>query len=166
MRAIFGEPISPEARMSLRRTAAFLIPFVIATTLPVASQQTSSKSSGARLEVTSSSQEAKDLFRTAYFQGVNVSWGSAAANLDHVIALDPQLGLARVFRLSPQFTPDLTASERVRRMNEALATMATATAPEVLLAFAWREAAAARPAVAAVLYRAAAELVPEDANVA
>ncbi len=137
--------------------------FVVA--LPLRAQAPSS-TGGARLELTSSSEDAKAAFRLALFHALNQSPVHATTNLDKALALDPEFGLALAYRSTPAFSPGVDAAERGRRLSDAIGRMTKASAAEMLLAVSLREIAAGRTEVAKQLLRAVSDMVPGDPDVA
>jgi tetratricopeptide (TPR) repeat protein len=116
-----------------------------------------------RMELTSSSEQARTLFRDALFQAQNVDAPAARRQLAAASAADPQFGLAHVYAA---FLSTGTAAERERAVATALAGMGAASVPEMLLALYWREAAAGRGPAAIPVLQTLVELVPGDADVA
>lgn len=142
--------------------AAFLMAALPATAQRQVSNTTAAD--GAVLEPSTRSAEALAAYRAALFEAFNASPAIAREHVAVALRADPEFGLAHA--LNDMLTVGLAPAERARRVGEALSRMGSATAPELLLALYWREAAAGRPAVALPLAQALVQLVPGDADVA
>lgn len=114
------------------------------------------------LELRSSSEPAKSLFREALFEQQNVGGAVRTRRaIDSAVTLDPQFALARAYQA---FLAAGTGAARAQRVSDVMAAMGAAPVPELLLALFWRESAAGRAASAAPILRSVAELLPGDAD--
>ncbi len=129
-------------------------------------QQAGAAAATGQLELTSTSEVAKREFRQLVVELGGLRPARARQHATNALAADPGLGLARVFLARPQLSPELSGVERANEMAKALASMASASAPEILWGLYWREAVAGRAPVALPLLRLLAQLVPNDADVA
>lgn len=117
-----------------------------------------------RLRVTTASEEASRHFWAGVADTRNLFFSRATTQFDKAIALDGNLGLARVFH--GVVAPGLTAEQRKAEVNRAIATMTSATTSEMLVALAFREWVSNNRRGAQQLFRSAAEIMPGDPNIA
>src|SRR6266581_3596556 len=125
----------------MRRMKALAAIALLGLALPVAAQQVTVASPAAeRLRVTTTSEEASRHFFEGVSDARNIFFSRAAMHFDRALAVDRNLGLARVFQAA--VVPGLTEAQRTSAIDTAIATPAPG-------------------AVAAM--RAVAERFPEDA---
>ena len=118
----------------------------------------------AQLELTSSSEAAKAMFRKAFFEIENGPRVPQIRQLiDSTLALDPDFALARAMKA---FYGEGTGEARQQAIAAVIADMGSVSAPELLLALYWREWAAGRRVAAFPIIQSASVMVPGDANVA
>lgn len=118
----------------------------------------------AQLELTSSSDAAKAMFRKAFFEIENGPRIPQIRQLiDSTLALDPDFALARAMKA---FYGEGTGAAREQAIASVIADMASVSAPELLLALYWREWAAGRRVAAFPILQSASAMVPGDADVA
>jgi tetratricopeptide (TPR) repeat protein len=117
-----------------------------------------------QLEPTVAAVPAKTAFRAALYEAQNVSPQRARQHLVAALQADPDFALAQVYQTV--LAAGLTAAERESRIAPVLGPIGNASPAEVLLALYWRETASGRGAAAVPILRAAAELVPDDAEIA
>ena len=123
-----------------------------------------SAGTGARLQLTSSSEEAKAAFRAALFEVQIGATTDGRTKIAAAAAADPQFGLARAYQTL--LSPNMSAEEREMAITPVLATMRSASRGEVLLATYWREVAAGRGPEALPILDTLVRLVPGDPDVA
>lgn len=117
----------------------------------------------ARLEPTTSTEQARSAFRAALMEAQNINAAGARTQIAAAVSADPQFGLAHAYQA---FLAAGNAAERERGISTAIAEMRGAAAPELLLALYWRETAGGRTAVARQLLDILAPLVPGDPEIA
>src|SRR6267143_2479045 len=91
----------------------------------VAQQVNFASSAPQRLRVTTSSEEASRHFWAGLSDARNIFFSRAASHFDRAASLDPNLGLARVFRAS--VAPGLSTEERKAEVDRGIATMTSAS---------------------------------------
>jgi len=117
-----------------------------------------------RLRVTTASEEAGRQFWTGLGDARNIFFGRATTHFDRAIALDGNLGLARVVRAA--IAPGLTTEQRQAEVERGLATMTSASTGELLTALAFREFVAGNMRQAQALFKTASKILPGDPNLA
>ena len=145
---------------------AFGVALIVQVPPALSSQQPPSGAAATdvRLTLTSSSEPAKTAFREALLESHNVSPDGARARIAAAVAADPAFGLARVYQSVVAL--GLNAAAREKAIGEAMASMGSATVPELLLAIYWRENAAGRGAAALPILQTLMTLVPNDEQIA
>src|SRR6185295_300390 len=118
----------------------------------------------AQFPLTSSSEQAKNEFRLGYREAINAFPGKALIHAEKAIALDPQFGLALIFR----GTLRTSAADSIRQQDytRGLVLLAKATPAEQILGVAWREQFSARQPIARTLVSALHDMLPNDPDVA
>lgn len=118
----------------------------------------------ARLELRTSSEPAKAMFREALFESANVGGAARIRRaIDSAAKLDPQFTLARLYQA---FQTPGTNAERSKAIADLMAGMSAAPMVEILMATYWREVAAGRGAAAVPLLRAVSEIIPGEPDFA
>jgi len=130
----------------------------------VAQQVTVASTAPQRLRVTTTNDEAARLFWAGLTDSRNIFFTRAAGQFDRAIALDGNLGLARV--LHAAVAPGLTTDDRKAEVDRGIATMSSASTGELVTALAFREFIAGNRRQSQELFRTASELLPGDPNVA
>ena len=151
--------------MKHTRSAGFLAAGLMLTWIaptPLTAQATDT-APPAKLTVTSSSPEAKAEFWAGLHDFRLLFPTRSAQHLAKAIALDPDLGLARV--LHAAVAPDLTAAQQQAEYDAGVAAAAKGTTGEALVALAWRDLFLRRLTATALL-RAATEMFPGDGGLA
>jgi tetratricopeptide (TPR) repeat protein len=118
----------------------------------------------ARLELTTSSDAAKEHFWAGIHDAQNVYPARAAMHFEQALEADPDLGLAIVFHGFVK--PGLTGAQRQARIGEGLAAMSGASSNEILVGIAVREWASGNAPIASRLLETASALMPGDPYVA
>jgi hypothetical protein len=139
---------------------------LVAALAEAVSGQAPAATPGNSLALTSSSETAKREFRLMLAEIFNLRPAKARVHGQSALAADPGFGLARINLMRATVSPELSAAVRLEEASKALATMSTATAPEILLGLYGREVIAGRAAAALPILRAAAAMVPGDPDVA
>src|SRR3954469_9407219 len=103
-------------------------------------------------------------FRAGANDYQNLSFESAASHFKAAIDADPGFGLARVLYAATAFGLDQKQLES--ELSRGVADAAHATNKELILASAYREVALGHTDVASALFRAAAQVMPDDRLVA
>ncbi|MGH7699273.1 MAG: hypothetical protein ACREMJ_01965 [Gemmatimonadales bacterium] len=116
--------------------------------------------SPARLRVTTTSEEAARHFWTGIGDARNIFFSRAIMHFDRAIALDGELGLARVARAV--FAPGLTSDQRKAEVDRGLAAMTSATTGELVTALAFREFVAGNTRQTHMLFKTASKMLPGD----
>ncbi|HEY8176321.1 MAG TPA: hypothetical protein VIF32_11545 [Gemmatimonadaceae bacterium] len=137
---------------------------IVATPLAALAQQQAGAPTG-RMEVTTASETARAEYRQLVTEFSNLHYGAARAHGEKALAADPNLGLATVFLARPAVSPELSVAQREAQLARGIAALANASAPELLFALYTREVVAGRTQSAQQALRAAAALVPNDADV-
>lgn len=117
-----------------------------------------------RLELTTSSDAAKEHFWAGMLDQLNVYPARAASHYEQALEADPELGLAMVFH--GLVKPGLTGAERQERIARGIAAMTDASTNEMLLGIAAKEAASGNGPTAGRILLTASELMPGDPYVA
>jgi hypothetical protein len=117
-----------------------------------------------KLHGTTSSAEARTALDAAIESGDNVYFERAVRELDRALAADSNLGLARVLRAG--WAPAMSEAQREEEAARGIAAAAKVPVGEMVTALAFRERTRGNAAAAQVLFRAASELMPEDARLA
>ena len=147
----------------MRRMKALAAIALLGLALPVAAQQVTVASPAAeRLRVTTTSEEASRHFFEGVSDARNIFFSRAAMHFDRALAVDRNLGLARVFQAA--VVPGLTEAQRTSAIDSAIATMTSATTAERVVALAIREFPN-RPRAHA-LWETAVTLLPGDPTTA
>jgi tetratricopeptide (TPR) repeat protein len=144
-----------------RCLAATLTAVAVIGALPQPGQ---AQAQDARLELTTSSDVAKEHFWAGVRDQRNVFPAGAAAHFEQALEADPGLGLAIVFHGFVK--PGLTGAERQERIGEGLAAMSGVSSNEMLIGLAIREWASGNAPIAGRLFQTASELMPADPYVA
>ncbi len=147
--------------MSLQTGAAWLLGAALLA--PIAASVHAQRVD-ARLQPTATTEPAKKALREALYEAQNVRPGQARKHVAAALAADPQFGLAQVYQTV--LTQGMTPAAREAAIAKNLGAMGSATPAEVLLALYWRETAAGRGPAAAPILKAAADLVPDDPEIA
>lgn len=134
----------------------------LASAVPLSAQDAAK--AGGTLGVTTGSDEAQTAFWAGLDDLENIFFERGAQRLQRAISLDPKLGIARA--AYGLFAPGLTPAQRDQELNQGVADAANASTGELLLALAWRARGADRASERLVLFRAAAELLPQDRHLA
>src|SRR5205823_14716130 len=121
----------------------------------VAQQVNFASSAPQRLRLTTSSEEASRHFWAGLSDARNLFFSRATGHFDRVASLDPNLGLARVFRAS--IAPGLTSEERKAEVDRGIASMTSASTGEMLMALAVREGVADNRRQSQELFRTASD---------
>lgn len=148
------------ARSARFLAAGLLLTWSVPTSLTAQATDTAPP---AKLMVTSSSDEAKAEFWAGVHDFRLLFLPRSAQHLAKAVALDPDLGLARV--LHAAVAPDLNAAQQQTEYDAGVAAAAKATTGEALVALGWRDQFLGRPTAPALL-RAATELFPGDGGLA
>ena len=147
----------------MRRMKALAAIALLGLALPVAAQQVTVASPAAeRLRVTTTSEEASRHFFEGVSDARNIFFSRAAMHFDRALAVDRNLGLARVFQAA--VVPGLTEAQRTSAIDSAIATMTSATTAERVVALAVREFPNRSRAHA--LWETAVTLLPGDPTTA
>ncbi len=101
-------------------------------------------------------------FRAGVGDQQNLSFESAPAHFKAAVDADPNFGLARVLYASG----GLTGAQQETELNRGVADAARASANELVLAAAYREATLGHNDAATALFRAASQMMPNDPLVA
>jgi len=149
--------------MSLHTLVIGFVAFV--TVAQTATSQVTQQSTASRgiLELSSASSAAKAEFWLGVDDWQSFSYTSAQRHFDRAIALDPALGLARVF--SAEAAALLGQPSRSADMERGVADATRASTAEGLLALAWREKATGREQAAATILRSVMDLLPNEPHV-
>jgi tetratricopeptide (TPR) repeat protein len=152
-----------QRRTSNAATTWFTLASVALVTGLLTQPWLSAQAPEARLELSTSSESAKALFRQALLETQNIGGARARRPIGEAVKADPAFALARVYAalVGPESRED-----RARAIGEAIATMGSATPAELLLAVYWRETALGRAGDALPVLKAATDLVPDDPDVA
>jgi tetratricopeptide (TPR) repeat protein len=117
-----------------------------------------------KLEGTTSSSAARAALEAGIQSADNIYFERAVREFDKAMAADSSLGLARVLRAG--YAPGLTTAQREVEMARGIAAAANAPAAELVTALAFRERFRGKATGSQALFRAASELMPEDARLA
>lgn len=142
-----------------RRLAALLTAAAALGALPEAAP-----AQDARLELSTSSEAAREHFWAGIVDQRNVFPARAAQHFEQALEADPGFGLAMVFHGFVK--PGLTGPERQARIAEGLAAMVDASSNEMLIGIAVREWASGNGPIASRIFQTASELMPADPYVA
>jgi tetratricopeptide (TPR) repeat protein len=120
-----------------------------------------------RLQVTTTSADAKTAFWAAWSDQTNVFMSRARMQAVKAVSLDPSFGLARTYSASIA-TPasGLTPAQREQELNRGVADAAKGTTGELIMAAAIRASTLGRDAEAQALAAAAVALMPDEPYVA
>ncbi|GLC25813.1 hypothetical protein rosag_23260 [Roseisolibacter agri] len=116
---------------------------------------------GARPTYTTTSVEARQALADGLDDLAYIDIARAVRRFRQAVALDSSFGLARV--LHAAFAPGLDSAQRMAEATRGMSDAARASTRELLLATALREQIAERRDESAKLFRAAADLYPDDA---
>ena len=147
---------------SVARLASLAL--VVMAALGAFPQSGQAQAQDARLELTTSSDAAKEHFWAGIHEAQNVYAARAAMHLEQALEADPGLGLAMVFHGFVK--PGLTGAERQARIGEGLAAMSGASTNEILVGIAVREWSSGNAPIASRLLETASALMPGDPYVA
>lgn len=126
--------------------------------------QPNSPPPGAKLELSSASEAAKNEFWLGLDDWQNFSYSSSQAHFDRAVSLDPNFGLARAFAAA---VPAINGAPiSTSELDRGIVDAARSSTAEGLLALAWREKALGHIQPTIVLFRAATELMPNEPRVA
>jgi tetratricopeptide (TPR) repeat protein len=117
-----------------------------------------------RLRVTTASEEAARHFWAGVGDARNIFFSRATTHFDRAIAIDSNLGLARVLRAT--LAPGLTQDERTAEVDRGLATLTSGATAEIVTALAFRESVAGHTKQAQALFQAATQILPGDPHLA
>ncbi len=139
----------------------FLIFIVAILTTPssIGRQTAPPAATAARMELTTSSEQAKSLFREALYETQNLGGTRARRPISEAVKADPAFALARAYEV---FVGPADAQTRETTISAILSELRAASVPELLYALYLRESAAGRAQSALPVIRAVAELVPGD----
>jgi tetratricopeptide (TPR) repeat protein len=132
---------------------------ILATPGSIGRQIAQTAAPAARMELKSSSEQAKNLFREALYETQNLGGTRARRPISEAVKADPSFALARAYEA---FVGPADAKTRETAISEILSEMGSASVPELLYALYLRESAAGRAPAAMPVLRAVAELVPGD----
>ena len=130
----------------------------------VAQQVNVASTAPQRLRVTTTNEEAARQFWAGLSDARNVFFSRSAGHLDRAIALDGNLGMARV--IHAWAAPDLTTDERKAEVDRGIASLSSASTGELVTALGIRELIAGNRPQARELFRTASVLLPGDPNIA
>lgn len=120
-----------------------------------------------RLQVTTTSADARTAFWAAWSDQTNVFMSRARLQALKAVSLDPSFGLARTFSASiSNAASGMTLVQREQELNRGVADAAKGTTGEFIMAAAMRASALGRDAEAQTLAAAAVALMPDDPYVA
>jgi tetratricopeptide (TPR) repeat protein len=156
-----------QSRTRLASCALTAVALSLAPTLALAQQVTQvtvESPAVLRLRVTTASEEASRHFWAGFGDARNAFFSRATTHFDRAIALDGNLGLARVVRAA--VAPGLTDDERKAEVERGLATMTSASTGELVTALAFREFVVGNRRQAQTLFKSASNLLPGDPNLA
>jgi Flp pilus assembly protein TadD len=141
---------------------------IVATQLSVAAAHSQAPQAvNTRLQVTTSSADARTAFWSAWSDQTNVFMSRARMQAVKAVALDPAFGLARTFSASISIPASgLTLAQREQELNRGVADAAKGTTGEFIMAAAMRANALGRDAEAQTLAAAAVALMPDEPYVA
>ncbi len=143
------------------RTACLTLLVFLPMSLPA---QEAPSDVAARLEITSTSEKAIDLFWVALSDVQNYEV-KAAEHFERALDLDPAFGLARVMHACT--APDFDSEERESEARRGLSYLATATGHEQLVGLAWYQRKCRRDwAFAKQLFAVAVDRMPGEAFLA
>jgi hypothetical protein len=137
--------------------------FLVSVTTLIDARQSAPGTSRPSLSLTSSSEEAKRLFRSSWVESQNLWPAQARRHIAEAVKADPQFALAQVYEVFISARP---GAEREKLITNLLPKLASATPAELLLATYWRETAGGRAAAAAPSLRKLAEMAPGDREIA
>jgi len=141
---------------------------IVATQLSVATAQSQAPQPvNTKLQVTTSSADARTAFWAAWSDQTNVFMSRARLQALKAVSLDPAFGLARTFSASIALPASgLTPVQREQELNRGVADAAKGTTGEFIMAAAMRANALGRDAEAQTLAAAAVALMPDEPYVA
>ena len=141
---------------------------IAATQLSVAAAHSQAPQAvNTRLQVTTTSADARTAFWAAWSDQTNVFMSRARMQAVKAVALDPAFGLARTFSASISTAASgLTLVQREQELNRGVADAAKGTTGEFIMAAAMRANALGRDAEAQTLAAAAVALMPDEPYVA
>lgn len=149
-------------RWSLFATAlALLGP---ATSAPLSAQVAAGVAKPARLEVTTTSGEARTAFVSGMDDLANGFFNRGTAKLKRTVDLDPTFGLARV--INGIVAAGLTTAQRNEEINRGMADAAKATPGELLIAMAYRENFRQNAVGARSILLSAGTILPDEPTIA
>jgi len=149
----------------MRSTSLVTGTFVLLAWLstPIDAGQPAPATSKPSLPLTSSSDDAKRLFRSSWVESQNLWPDQARRDIAAAVKADPQFALAQVYEVFISARP---AAAREKLITDLLPRLASATPAELQLATYWRETAGGRAAAAAPSLRKLSEMVPDDREIA
>lgn len=141
---------------------------IVATQLSVAGAHSQAPQAvNTRLQVTTTSADARTAFWAAWSDQTNVFMSRARMQAAKAVSLDPAFGLARTFSASIAGPASgLTLVQREQELNRGVADAARGTTGEFIMAAAMRAATLGRAAEAQTLAAAAVALMPDEPYVA
>lgn len=159
----------PEVHMSKHHSSPLVVALLSAAAVVAAprtafTQQQAGAPAG-RMEVTTTSETARAEYRQLVTEFFNLHYGAARAHGEKALAADPNLGLATVFLARPAVSPELSVAEREAQIARGIATLANASAPELLYAVYMREVVAGRTQSAQQILKTLAALAPNDVDI-
>ncbi|MGH7559510.1 MAG: tetratricopeptide repeat protein [Gemmatimonadales bacterium] len=137
---------------------------ILALAPPAAAQLGAGVPRATRLEVTTSSPEARTAFTTGLEDAVTGFPNRATVRLKKAIDADPSFGLARVIHAIT--APGLTQAQRAAEIERGVADATKASTGELLVATAYRESFRQNPTGARAILLSAATLLPDEPQVA
>lgn len=151
-------------RLPSRALVAAAALAVLAAPMPLAAQVAAGVARPVRLEVTTTSSEARTAFTSGLEDLMSVFPNRATARLKRAVDLDPAFGLARV--IHGVNAPELTAAQRNEEIARGVADAAKASPTELLLAMAYRENFRQNTVGARAILLSAATIAPDEPLIA
>ncbi len=136
-----------------------------APSAPLAAQVAAGVARPVRLEVTTTSTEARTAFTSGLEDLANGFFNRGTDRLKKAVDLDPTFGLARVI-YGTLFTNGLTAAQRDAEIARGMADAAKASTAELMIATAYRESFRQNPVGARAILLSAGTLLPDEPMIA
>ena len=155
-----GFPATPKAATARGGLAALVLATVALSAEVARAQEPAPEAK--MLEVTSTSPEAAVLFRAGLDDALNVIPLRTSERMNEALALDPELGLARV--VNAFYSLGMPWDERQAQIERGLASLVAteASTGELLMALAWRSWTRGEATTGRKLFGTVAELYPDD----
>ncbi len=153
--------------LGLSRTVRFGAATALAVAFSPAialAQQAFESPAAAKLEVTSTSEEASRHFWAGVHDADNIFFTRAATHFEKALELDATFGMARV--LHARNAPGLSQADRIAKINKGIAELSEASTGELLTALGMREWTAGNPKEAKALFGTASKMMPGDPHLA